>query len=110
MGIILIILGLIYILWPWFLFQKYNTPEDFEDSTYLVTEGAFKTSRNPMYLGGVIFLIGLSMCMGNLLCFTTPLFFFAVMNFVFIPSEEKRMVTLFGVMYLRYKKEVRKWI
>jgi protein-S-isoprenylcysteine O-methyltransferase Ste14 len=58
-GIVFIAIGIYFILKPWYLFQKHNTPEDFSESTVLVQEGIYRYSRNPMYLGGVLFLLGL---------------------------------------------------
>jgi protein-S-isoprenylcysteine O-methyltransferase Ste14 len=109
-GIILIIAGIIFVLWPWYSFKKHNTPEDFSEPTALVTEGSYAVCRNPMYLGGVLILSGLAVCLGNLLCFTLPIFFFLIMNSIFIPYEEKKMYEVFGDGYLQYKQKTRRWV
>ena len=75
-GLVLILLGLYLVIDSWYLFKKHNTPESFEPTTFLVKDGIYKYSRNPMYLGGVVFLIGLSVTLNNLLSFISPLFFF----------------------------------
>ena len=76
----------------------------------LVTEGAFRHSRNPIYLGGIVFFFGLAILLGSLVSFIFPTIFFLLLQFVFIPQEEKELKTLFGEEYLDYLKRVRKWI
>ena len=109
-GVVLIILGLYLVINPWFLFKKHDTPEDFSDTTALVCEGIFKYTRNPMYLGGVNSLLGLSVTTGNMLSFVTPLIFFMCMHYMFIPYEEQELEKKFGNEYMKYKHSVRRWI
>jgi protein-S-isoprenylcysteine O-methyltransferase Ste14 len=90
--------------------KKYDTPEKFQKTTYLIKKGAYKYSRNPMYLGSIIFLFGLSFVLGNLISFISPIFFFAIINWMFIPYEEEKMKDEIGTEYLEYMKKVRRWI
>lgn len=108
-GVVLIILGFYLVIKPWYIFKKHNTPEDFSKSTFLVKEGLYKYSRNPMYIGGVVVLLGLAMTTGNAFSFINPVLFFLSMHFMFIPFEEEKMHKTFGEDYLEYKKTVRKW-
>ena len=110
LGLAVTALGAALTFWPWKLFMKHNTPESFKPSTYLVKEGPFRFSRNPMYLGMVMFLLGLAVASGNLISFISPAVFFIVMHVRFIPFEEERMKKPFGEKYLDYKKRVRRWI
>lgn len=109
-GLLLIILGVVFVLWPWYSFKKHNTPEDFIEPTALVTEGSYKMCRNPMYLGGVLIILGLAIFLGNLICFATPILFFLIIDVIFIPYEERKMHVLFGDKYVQYKHKVRRWI
>ena len=109
-GILLIPAGIYLVLNPWYLFQQYNTPEDFSPSTALVVNGTYKYSRNPMYLGGVLILAGIACTTGNLFAFISPVLFFLIMQYMFIPYEEEEMESTFGEEYLKYKKVVRRWI
>ena len=59
-GIPLILSGLYLIIGSHFLLEKNNTPENFKKSTCVIKNGLYKHSRNPMYLGFEIILIGLS--------------------------------------------------
>lgn len=48
--------------------QHKTTVKPFEESTSLVTDGVFRFSRNPMYLGMVLILSGVVLLAGS----TTP--------------------------------------
>jgi len=109
-GIPLILCGLFLIRGPHFLLKKNNTPENFKKSTCLVRNGLYKYSRNPMYLGFLIFLIGLSFALGNLISFISPMLFFTIINWMFIPYEEEKMEYELGTEYLEYKKKIKRWI
>ncbi len=109
-GLLIMALGLYFVWKPYKQFMDYNTPENFGTATCVVSDGLYKYSRNPMYIGGVIFLTGLVILLQNLLAFISPLFFFLVMNFMFIPYEEDKMVKECGKDYSEYMKIVRRWI
>ena len=109
-GLLLIAMGIYMVIDPWYLFKKHDTPESFEPTTALVTDGIYKYSRNPMYLGGVLFLTGLSVTLNNIISLITPLIFFLFMNYMFIPYEEDELAKTFGDKYIEYRKKVRRWI
>jgi protein-S-isoprenylcysteine O-methyltransferase Ste14 len=76
----------------------------------LVTGGLFAISRNPMYLGMVIFCIGGALWMERAMMLAAPLIMFAVANWAFIPFEEAKMRRQFGETYDAYTKRVRRWL
>jgi len=76
----------------------------------LVIKGPFIFSRNPMYLGFVLFLLGIAILFGSIAAFIAPVVFFLIIHFKFIPFEEKLMEKTFGKTYLNYKGKVRKWL
>ncbi|MGO8700365.1 MAG: methyltransferase family protein [Limisphaerales bacterium] len=59
---------------------QHATPVTFAPSTCVIDEGLYHRSRNPMYVGFVLFLMGCSILSGNILSFLSPLFFFVVLN------------------------------
>jgi len=63
-----------------------------------------------MYLGMLIILIGIAILMGSLITFIFPIIFFVIINWFFIPMEEKNMEIKFGKKYSEYKNKVRRWI
>lgn len=95
------------------LFKKQNTtvnPIKIENASSLVTSGIFKYSRNPMYLGMVMILLGLAF-MFNLIggILFTLLFAIYITKYQIRPEEEV-MERLFGEDFLKYKNSVRVWL
>jgi len=110
-GILLVILGLLISIWGGKTFRKSKAPIiPGSKPTKTVTSGPFKFSRNPMYLGFVIILLGYGIILGSIIGFLAAVGFFLVMHFGFIPFEEKLMEKHMGKKYLAYKNKVRKWI
>ena len=112
-GSFMIIIGLIIILSAIILFKKYQTtitPLNPSNATKLITDGIYKFSRNPMYLGLLFVLFGISIILnptGGL--FLIPLFILYLNIFQIVP-EENAMVDLFKDEFLEYRKNVRRWI
>ncbi len=81
-----------------------------EETSQLVTDGFFKITRNPMYLGMVLFLLGLSIYNGLIVGLVfLPLFVGYITFFQIIP-EENVMIKIFDEDYKAYMKKVRRWI
>jgi protein-S-isoprenylcysteine O-methyltransferase Ste14 len=76
----------------------------------LVTTGLYRFSRNPIYLGMVIFLVGVAVMFGNLWLLAGPLAFGFYINRFQIMPEERAMTAKFGSDYTDYKSRVRRWI
>ena len=92
------------------LLTQHATPVTFALSTCIIREGLYHYSRNPMYVGFVVFLLGCSVLSGNILSVSCPLIFFVVLDRMFIPYEEEKMECTFGKEYLEYKRKVRRWL
>ena len=75
-----------------------------------MTSGVFQFTRNPMYLGMTLILFGVSVCVGSMTAFVSPVAFFFISERRFIPPEEVVMENLFGENYLEYKRRVRRWV
>ena len=76
----------------------------------LVTDGPFRYSRNPMYVGFVLVLLGICVTLGTLSPFAVVVAFFAVANYWYIPIEERNCAGAFGEEYARYQDQVRRWL
>ncbi len=104
-------LGIVLNLWADSQFKKNKTTvKPHETPSSLMKSGAFSVSRNPMYLGMVLILLGVSICAGSLTAFISPIVFFLVSEYRFIPLEESVMESVFGKAYLEYKRRVRRWL
>ena len=79
-------------------------------ASHLVTRGVYNISRNPMYVGLLLILIGYGFYLGNVLVFAMIPLFIAYMNRYQIIPEEKVMEEKFGEEYQKYKSEVRRWM
>lgn len=81
-----------------------------EEASALVTSGFYRISRNPMYLGLLLFLLAAGIYWGTLtLIAVGPLFIWYMTEFQIKP-EETRLADKFGEDYLDYLTKVRRWI
>jgi len=111
LGIVPLALGIILNLIADAAFKKHGTTvKPFEESSTLVTAGVFRFSRNPMYFGMVLILIGIAVLMGSLTPFLVVVTFGILMDMAFIRTEERMLEEKFGGVWLTYKKQVRRWI
>jgi protein-S-isoprenylcysteine O-methyltransferase Ste14 len=110
-GVIFFIAGAIFALAAKRLFIKTNTPILPEATPEkLHTLGIFNYTRNPMYVGIVIGLIGIAVTTGFLVNLFFPFIYFIIMNIYFIKKEETNLENEFGERYNEYKKETRRWV
>ena len=110
-GLILIFLGFSLSSWAISLFKKNNTPlPPSQTPTTLVLEGPYRISRNPIYAGITLILLGIAVLGATIPLFFAPLAFFMAMNYSIIPYEERKMAKLFGKSDLNYKRRVRRWM
>lgn len=105
-GILIILAGVLA-----FYYQKTTVdPRDPSAASTLVVAGIYKYSRNPMYLGMAMILVGAAFTFANLgSLLVVPLFVLSITMLQIIPEElalEKR----FGDNYRDYKDRVNRWI
>ena len=75
----------------------------------LVTHGAFRFRRNPIYMGEVLVFLGLAQVSGNIwMAIMAPLFAIGVLALAILP-EERHLEARFGGAYLAYKERTRRW-
>ena len=75
-----------------------------------MTDGLYRFSRNPMYLGMALVLVGVAILLGSLTPFGVVAFFVGWIHIQFIRREEEMLSTQFGQDWLEYKAQVRCWI
>ena len=75
----------------------------------IITSGPYRYTRNPMYLGHLIFLIGLAVTFwswfGLILLVLRALWFHRRVR-----HDETRLQALFGSEYVTYRASVKRWI
>ena len=90
--------------------QAQTTVKPSEESTALVTTGVFQISRNPMYLGYVLILIGIALIVRSVTPYAIIVVFAVLMDRVFIRVEEQMLEQTFGAAWSAYAAKVRRWI
>lgn len=79
-------------------------------ATTLVTSGVFGISRNPMYVGLVLYLLAWAVYLSNWLALVIVPLFVLYINRFQIEPEERTLQSLFGERYATYKGRVRRWL
>ena len=113
LGFIIILAGVMIIFIAARQFKAVNTtinPIKPEKASVLVNKGIFSYSRNPMYLGMLLIIIGFSI-IHNLLAIIVimPIWIIYITYFQIIPEEEA-MEILFEEDFVNYCKKTRRWI
>jgi len=79
-------------------------------TSVLVTSGAFRFTRNPMYLSLLLYLLAWAVYLSNLLALLFVPMFVLYINRFQIRPEERALSSLFGQEYAAYKERVRRWL
>ena len=110
-GGLVLAIGLAVTIIPDQQFKKARTPvSPLDTPTALVTDGLYRHSRNPMYLGFALILAGAWLMMGALTPLAGLVVFVVVTDRWYIAYEEERMAETFGPAYQAYRRQVRRWI
>ncbi|MCY4299840.1 MAG: isoprenylcysteine carboxylmethyltransferase family protein [Flavobacteriaceae bacterium] len=111
LGFLIIIIALFNIMRTARLIRSNKTTVNtFKGSSYFIKTGPFRYSRNPIYLGFLMILIGIGLLYGTFSGFVGALIFYLVADFWCIPFKENKLGKMFGEEYLEYKRNVRRWI
>jgi protein-S-isoprenylcysteine O-methyltransferase Ste14 len=110
-GAILIVVGISLAVLARREFAQYSQPTDPGlPTSKIISTGVFSISRNPLYLGGVFTLAGIS------LAFNLPWVFFLLLpsivacHYILIAPEERYLAARFGEQYRVYTAAVHRWI
>ena len=113
LSILFVIIGLACALPSFRLFSRHKTtisPFTPSETAVLLTEGMYRYSRNPMYLGLLLLIISATIWFGSWLGILMSLIFIFLMNSLQIIPEEDALLEIFGEEYNEYKNKVRRWI
>ena len=110
LGVILVLAGIGLILASILRFKAADTAlEPWKPTTSLVGQGPYRLSRNPIYLGMLLFLAGAALIADSLWVLLLMLPVWAFLRYGVIAREERYLEGKFGEDYLRYKTAVRRW-
>ena len=76
----------------------------------LVTDGPYRLTRNPMYLGMLLVQLGCAVTVGATTALGVPVLFGVIIEWRFIRPEEAMLRELFPVEFPAYCARVRRWI
>jgi len=85
-------------------------PRNPDKAGQLVVMGIYRYSRNPMYLGILLMLLGIAIYLGTLSAVIVVVFFAAHIDCYQIQPEEQALEAKFGSSYREYALRVRRWI
>lgn len=110
-GVILVLSGIMLVARTRQEFARYGQPTDPGQATSkLITTGVFAFSQNPLYLGGVLFLAGISLVFrltwGVILLVPSII----ACHSILIVPEEKYLAEKFGEQYREYTATVHRWV
>ena len=86
-----------------------NVPTNLPTTT-IVESGPYRFSRNPIYLGMFLGLIGLAIAFDNLWLLMMLVLFALVIHYGVVAREEAYLERKFGEVYRGYRSRVRRWL
>lgn len=79
-------------------------------ATQLITSGPYRYSRNPIYVGFILILIGIACKTGNPWLLITALLMIPALYHWVIKKEEKHLQEALSQEYQQYVAKVRRWL
>jgi protein-S-isoprenylcysteine O-methyltransferase Ste14 len=114
-GLVLLPVGMILVIWANYALLfigkiGLRAREPMRRPSSLVVVGPFRFTRNPIYLGCVLMLLGLVIVWSSFLTAIGLVFVYAVSRYVFIKREERILEEGFGAEYRDFKRRVGRWV
>ncbi len=110
-GIIAVLCGIAIAAVAARMFSEADTGiRPFDEATALVTGGFYRFTRNPMYMGMFLLLLGVAFLMGSVGALLPIPFFMLIIRNNFVLGEERFLEATFGQPYRDYKLKVRRWL
>lgn len=112
LGLIPVALATICLIWLMILHFS-RTPRRVKlerTPTYLLTQGPYRFTRNPMYIAELMLWLGWAIFYGSFIIFIALLVMAPLMNKRVVAREERDLEARFGESFLEYKNRVPRWI
>ena len=94
-----------------FRFRRSGTnPEPWRATTAIVTDGAYRFTRNPMYLGMALLYAAIAVAADSVVALILIVPLLIVIRYGVIAREERYLEAKFGDDYQRYKASGRRWL
>jgi len=111
LGSIMFVAGLALLIWAATTFRRAGTqvPTN-QPTTAIVDAGPYRFTRNPIYIGMLLGLAGLSVVFDSLWLVALLVPFYLVIRYGVVAREEAYLERKFGHVYLAYKARVGRWL
>jgi protein-S-isoprenylcysteine O-methyltransferase Ste14 len=110
-GCLLLIPGFLLRTWAAFYFYEHRMNViSLQPQQALITSGPYRVSRNPLYLGGNVFIFfGAALVLGSPAALALTAMHLPLID-LFIRREERQLAEQFGEEWVHYSSRVRRWI
>lgn len=113
-GILMIPIGMILVIWANYSLLyigkiSLRNREPMQKPSNLVMVGPFRYTRNPIYLGCLLMLLGLVIVWSSVVTAFLLILVYIIFRYIFIKREEIILEEEFGDEYRDFKKRVRRW-
>ncbi|WP_445502027.1 methyltransferase family protein [Microvirga sp. G4-2] len=111
LGAMVFVFGLALVAWAIVTMTRAgsNVPTN-RPTTTIVETGPYRFTRNPIYLGMFLGLIGLSIAFDNLWLLLMLVPFAIIIRYGVVAREEVYLERKFGDVYRGYRARVRRWL
>ena len=114
MGILFIPVGMLLVIWANYALLfigkiGLRDREPMQRPSNLVLDGPYRFTRNPIYLGNLLMLLGLVIVWSSIVTAFFLILVYIVFRYIFIKREEIILEEEFGDEYRDFKKRVKRW-
>jgi protein-S-isoprenylcysteine O-methyltransferase Ste14 len=110
-GLLLVGVGAVLAVLAAQAFKRHQTSiRPFERPAALITGGVYRLSRNPIYLGMTVMLLGIAVFLGSAGALATVPALLVVLDRRFVTNEERMLARVFGARFDTYRRRVRRWV
>ena len=111
LGALVFVLALALFAWAIVTMTKAgsNVPTN-RPTTTIVESGPYRFTRNPIYLGMFLGLVGVALAFDNLWLLVTLVPFALIIRYGVVAREEAYLDRKFGEVYRGYRSRVRRWL
>ena len=80
------------------------------DTSAIVSSGVYRHSRNPMYIGRAVQLLGWAAFLASPVAIALVSLYLMYINRFQVPAEERALLARFGAAYEAYQGQVPRWL